>query len=191
MYKIVEINNKEYKCKVAKSEEQKKIGLQNIKELPENEGMLFIYDESQEVTMWMKDTLIPLDIIFVNDDDEIIAIHKGTPNSLEPISEKEVKYVIELNQNNNINVGDEIDINDIDDDNEYTMEILDQDGNVQMELMGGERIFSRKNTKQLIKLVKQAKLSEKDSDYRKIGRTIMKYLEIQNTNEPQYVSSAD
>jgi len=42
---IITINNKEYKVKVAKTEEEKEKGLQGVKELPEDEGMLFIYDE--------------------------------------------------------------------------------------------------------------------------------------------------
>ena len=68
----VTVEDKEYNVKVAKSDEDKIRGLQGVKNLPENEGMLFIYDEPQTVGFWMVDTDIPLDIIFINDDEEVI-----------------------------------------------------------------------------------------------------------------------
>jgi len=64
----VSLGKNDYNVKEVTSEEDKKKGLQGVKELPKDEGMLFVYDPPQEVTMWMKDTLIPLDIIFINDD---------------------------------------------------------------------------------------------------------------------------
>lgn len=62
------INNKLYKVKIAETEEEREKGLQGIENLLEDEGMLFIFEEPQTVGMWMKDTLIPLDIIFINED---------------------------------------------------------------------------------------------------------------------------
>ena len=53
------------------------IFLMGVKNLPSNEGMIFYFDKPQEVSFWMKDTLIPLDIIFVDDDDEVISVAKG------------------------------------------------------------------------------------------------------------------
>ena len=58
----------------------------------------------------------------------------------------------------------------------------------QMELMGGERIFSRNNTKTLIRLAKRANKSKLDSDYQKLGRKIFKYISIQDNREPEYVN---
>ena len=40
--------------------------------LPEDQGMLFIYDEPQDLSYWMKNTLISLDIIFIDDDMEVV-----------------------------------------------------------------------------------------------------------------------
>jgi uncharacterized membrane protein (UPF0127 family) len=73
----VQVNNKTYSVKVAKTEEEKARGLQNIKSLDKNEGMIFIYDKPQTVRFWMKDTLIPLDIVFINKDMEVISVYKG------------------------------------------------------------------------------------------------------------------
>ena len=70
----IEIGDKEYNVEVARTEEEKIKGLQEKESLGENEGMLFIYDEPQELAFWMKDTAIPLDIVFIDEslDDELI-----------------------------------------------------------------------------------------------------------------------
>ena len=50
----------------------------------------------------MKDTNIPLDIIFIDEDFEVISIYKGMPNSEEVVEEDDVKFVLEVNQNSGI-----------------------------------------------------------------------------------------
>ena len=65
---IIEVNDKKYNVDVVNTSEDMKKGLQGIKEMPEDEGMLFVFDEPQTVGFWMKDTLIPLDIVFINED---------------------------------------------------------------------------------------------------------------------------
>jgi len=45
----------------------------------------------------MKDTYIPLDIIFINDDDEVIKVYKGEPEDETLITVKNVRYVVEVN----------------------------------------------------------------------------------------------
>jgi len=58
---LVEIGDKQYKCKVAKNEEDRRKGLMNIEHLPLDEGMLFVWENEDTREMWMKDTKIPLD----------------------------------------------------------------------------------------------------------------------------------
>ena len=60
--------------------------------------------------MWMKNTLIPLDIIFINDDDEVIKVVQGIPNDETPIVKQDVSYVLEVNAKSGIKVGDELDL---------------------------------------------------------------------------------
>lgn len=185
---IVEVNDKEYSVKVAYTEEEKIQGLQGVEQLPENEGMLFIYDEPQTVQYWMKDTLIPLDIIFINDDEEVISVYNGNPNDETLVEEDNVKYVLEVNINSGINEGNEVDIDENEtESDEMVMQILGPDGKVQGEIQEGSRIFSRKNTVILIRLAKRAKKTKKDSDYKKLGKKMFQFLDEQDNRSPQYV----
>ncbi len=185
----IEIGDKKYKVKEAKTEEEKMKGLQDIESLPENEGMLFYYDSPQDVAYWMKDTKVPLDIVFINDDEEVISVKQGKPLSEDLIEEDNVLYVLEVNRGSGIQPGDELDIEDEEEEDDNTMKVLASDGTIQMELEGGERIFSRKNTKVLIKFAKKAYKTKDDKDYKALGKRLFKYLHIQDTNEPEYVES--
>lgn len=145
--------------------------------------MLFIYNEPQDVSFWMKDTKIPLDIVFINEDEEVISVKQGTPMSEKPIVESDVLYVLEVNQNSGIQSGDEVDIED------DKMKVLAPDGTVQMELEGGERIVSRRETKILIKKAKKAYQSKDNKDYKALGRYIFKVFKKQDNRDPEYVDS--
>ena len=188
----LEINDKEYNVLVAQTEDEKATGLMNVEEMDNNEGMLFIYDTPQTLEFWMKDTEIPLDIIFIDSDWEVKKIAKGDPFDETIISCDNVQYVLELNQNSGVQVGDEIDIED----DELSpgsnldlnrMYVYGSDGNVQAEIVGGERIFSIPNTKTLIRMAKRAYTTKKESDYKRLGKKIFEYLSIQDSNTPEYV----
>ena len=185
----IEIGDKEYNVKVAKTEEEREKGLQNVKELPEDEGMLFIFDNPQTVGFWMKDTLIPLDIIFINEDMEVISIYKGESRNEDIAEEDDVKYVLEVNQNSGIKKGDELDIED--DEDIPTMKVIGSNGETQMELEGGERIFSRKNTRTLIRMAKKADATKSDSDYKRLGKKMFLYIKQQDNRDPAYVVKKD
>lgn len=192
----IEIGNRQYKVKEAKTEEDKEKGLQNVAELSQDEGMLFYFDPPQEVSMWMKDTLIPLDIIFIDEDEEVISVMQGQPNSEELLTEQNVAYVLEVNQNSGIIEGDELDIEEEDDEDDENdtlpvMKVLAPDGSSQMDLWGGERIFSRKNTVVLIRKAKKANKSKDDKDFRALGRYMFKCIKIQDERPPEYVDSPE
>lgn len=181
----ITINDKEYDVKVATTEEEREKGLQGVTTLADNEGMLFIFDEPDEVSFWMKDTEIPLDIIFIDEDQEVMQVSQGVPNSEEPITCDNTAYVLEVNQGSGIKVGDSL---ELDSDKEGpVMQVLNQDGSVQMELWGSERIFSRKNTKILIKKAKKADMTKADADYKALGKYIFKCIKVQDERAPEYV----
>lgn len=84
---------------LALDDEQKRRGLMHVRSLPATTGMLFVYDGKYLQSMWMKNTLIPLDIVFARDDGAVSSVAKHTePQSLASIESIEpVKYVLELN----------------------------------------------------------------------------------------------
>lgn len=190
----VKIGKKRYDLLVAKTEEEKERGLQDVEEMNSNEGMLFDYhDEPQHVDFWMKDCSIPLDIIFVDEDGEVISVKQGEPESEDYISEDNVAYVIELNQNSGVEEGDIVVLPE-DFERDYdlepnTMYIIGSDGTPQATLQGNERIVSRKETKVLFKKAKKAYDSKLDVDYRALGRYMFKALEGQDNRDPEYVKS--
>jgi uncharacterized membrane protein (UPF0127 family) len=73
-----------FSVEMATTEEEKTTGLMYRKELPEGKGMLFDFSPEQEVSMWMKNTYIPLDMIFIRADGRILRIAENT----EPLSTK-------------------------------------------------------------------------------------------------------
>lgn len=184
----ITIGDKKYKVEIADTTEKQEKGLMGRESLPEDQGMLFIYDEPQDLSYWMKNTLISLDIIFIDDDMEVVSVKQGQPMSEEPITEDDVQYVLEVNSNSGIEEGDQLVIEDSDD-KEYSMHVLFPDGSTQMNLKGGERIVSRRETKILIKKAKKAEASKTDGAYRALGRYIFKVLKRQDSREPEYVDS--
>lgn len=183
----IHIGDKEYNVKEAHTEEEKRKGLQGVTELPKNEGMLFFFDEPQEVSMWMQNTLIPLDIIFINEDDEVIKVVQGVPNDETPIVVQDTLYVLEVNVNSGIKEGDELDIED----DGPIMKVLAQDGTSQMDLWGGERIISRRETKVLIRKAKKADKTKSENDLRALGRYMFKCIKGQDERPAEYVKSPE
>lgn len=188
----LEINDKEYEVLVAQSEEEKEHGLMDVEELESDEGMLFIYDEPQELSFWMHETSIPLKIIFIDEDWEVKKIELGKPFDETPITCDDVQYVLELHPDAEVNVGDEVDVEDDELEpgrnlqSKY-MDIYGPDGKVQAQIVGGERILSISDTRTLVKMARKAYTTKKESDYKRLGKKIFEYLHIQDTNQPEYV----
>lgn len=84
---------------LARTPQEQRLGLMYRRSLPADGGMLFLYDRPQPVTMWMRNTLIPLDMVFIGADARVHRIENHTePFSTEIISsEGEVQAVLELN----------------------------------------------------------------------------------------------
>lgn len=87
-----------FKVELAQTPQECARGLMNRETLGENEGMLFIFPKSHPVSMWMKNTPLSLDMIFMNQKGEILAIEENTiPYSLEHIGPIEnTTQVLEL-----------------------------------------------------------------------------------------------
>jgi len=84
---------------VADEDSERNQGLMDVRDLPQSKGMLFIFEQNQPRSFWMANTPLSLDIIFVNEDMEIVRIHHST----QPFSENNfesgqpAKYVVETN----------------------------------------------------------------------------------------------
>ena len=194
---LVNIGKKTYRCEIAKTDEERKQGLSNREHLAPDEGMLFIFKNTDNIPeMYMKDTTIPLDMIGIDEDDEVIQIHTPKPESEDLMPFPNCKYILEVNADSGIKVGDDFEMDDDEDLNKYTMKILAPDGTAQALLQGGERIFSRISTRIIIKKAKKA-FNNKDNkelyekDCRKLGKYIFKELYAQDHRDAQYVSLPD
>ena len=108
----IQINKIELQVEVAASYEERLLGLMHRKILPKNKGMLFIYPSERIIKLWMKNTLIPLSVAFLNKDKKIINIEKMEPNQTTTIykSKDLALYAVEVNQGwfekNKVSVGD-------------------------------------------------------------------------------------
>lgn len=205
-YIDVEINGKTYHLLHLISEEEKEQGLMNVESMESDEGALFDYSDEPQASLdfWMKDTTIPLLICFINENGKVISVHEGQPESEDLISESSefIAYVIEVNAGENINQGDQtslgetIEETDPDEDesaeDEYPdlqinhLVIYGSDGQPQGMLQGGERIFSRKSTRVIIRKAKRAYKTQSDTDFKALGRYIFKEMEAQDNREPEY-----
>ena len=90
-----------FNVELAKTTEEKSKGLMFRESLDENKGMLFVYSKEGNYSFWMKNTLIPLDIIWIDSNDKVVYVK----NNAQPCNEtckvfspgKNAKYVLEIN----------------------------------------------------------------------------------------------
>lgn len=181
----ISIGDKEYDVQVAQTDEEKVVGLSSVKELPDDEGMLFVYDEPDDLVFTMEDTSIDLDIVFIDESLTVVSVHSVKAGYEDPIEEYDVQYVLEVNYGSGIQEGDELE--QVDDEEVQKMLVLDSSGNVQAEISSGSRIFSRKKTKQMLVNAIKAWKTDDDIDYRRVGRIVLKELDAQDGREKEYV----
>ena len=86
-------------AQVALNPEQRQIGLMFRKDMPQHEGMIFVFEQPTKQCFWMKNTLLPLTAAFVADDGTIVNLADMKPQTLGAhCSDKPVRYVLEMNQ---------------------------------------------------------------------------------------------
>jgi uncharacterized membrane protein (UPF0127 family) len=107
------IRHKEIRVEVAQTPEERNRGLMGRKHLGKDEGMLFIFETEDYHGFWMKDTLIPLSIAFIDKDSRVVGITDMKPLTLNShLPPKPALYALEMNKgwfsSNGIKVGDVI-----------------------------------------------------------------------------------
>ena len=96
--KIIDFGDCTLKVRVALTESERANGLMGAPSLGEDEGMLFVFEEAGIQCFWMKNTLIPLSIAFLDESGKIINLDEMKPQSLEShCSKKPVRFVLEMN----------------------------------------------------------------------------------------------
>jgi uncharacterized membrane protein (UPF0127 family) len=90
-----------YMVEIADTDETRRLGLMYREFMPVNHGMLLDFDSSRDASIWMKNTYIPLDLIYIDKNGKIVYLHKDAiPHDTTSISSGgKVKSVLELNAN--------------------------------------------------------------------------------------------
>ncbi|MFQ6049475.1 MAG: DUF192 domain-containing protein [Candidatus Paceibacterales bacterium] len=110
-------NNYCFYVELADNQTERALGLMFREGLELNKGMLFVFEEEEEHSFWMKNTLIPLDIIWINEEKEVVFIKKNAQPCTEKICKdiepgKKAKYVLEVNagmvEKINLKIGDRL-----------------------------------------------------------------------------------
>lgn len=114
----VEFSNIKYSIEIADDDEERRLGLSGREKLDDGRGMLFVYEESGVKSFWMKDMLIPIDIIWINSEGEVVHIEEGVSPDTYPetfVNDLPAQYVLEIPAGDTskyaIGVGDTADIN--------------------------------------------------------------------------------
>ena len=102
--------------KISDDSSERQRGLMYVSFLEESKGMLFVFEKNGLHGFWMKNTLIPLDIIWISEDYDVVNVETAEPCEEDPcpvyVPEKEARYVLEVNSGwanrNEIRVGDEV-----------------------------------------------------------------------------------
>lgn len=111
----VKIAGKNVKVDLALTSKDQEQGLSGREILKEDEGMLFVFDHLDKYSFWMKDMNFPLDIIWINNDLQVVYIEKNAkpesyPKTFTPT--QNTRYVLEVNalfsEKNNLKVGDPV-----------------------------------------------------------------------------------
>jgi len=86
-------------AQVALTPEQRQIGLMFRKEMPQQEGMIFVFEQASQQCFWMKNTVLPLTAAFVADDGTIVNLADMKPQTTNAhCSAEPVRYVLEMNK---------------------------------------------------------------------------------------------
>jgi len=96
----MKIGNRMFTLEVADTDETRETGLMNRESMAEDHGMIFVYDEDEPLNFWMKNTLIGLDIIYVNSKGKVVSIDRMKPRDTitRHDSAAPARYAIELNE---------------------------------------------------------------------------------------------
>src|SRR5688500_2838868 len=95
----MDLAGKPFNLELANTDPKRKRGLMYRESMPADHGMIFVFPEQQRLAFWMKNTKIPLDLIYINTDFKIVSIHPLEPFETKSVpSDGPALYAIELNR---------------------------------------------------------------------------------------------
>ncbi|HEY7115222.1 MAG TPA: DUF192 domain-containing protein [Tepidisphaeraceae bacterium] len=95
----MQLGSKSFTLEVADNDATRQYGLMRRDSMPSDHGMIFVFNREAPLTFWMKDTRIPLDIIFVNSNGTVVSVKQMKPYDQDHTpSDGDVQYAIELNK---------------------------------------------------------------------------------------------
>lgn len=95
----VDVAGHTIKAEIAKTPEEQARGLMYRRDLGKNDGMLFVYEDDRVLSFWMKNTFVPLDILYIKADGTVATIKQMNPQVTRGhSSEVRVRYALEVNQ---------------------------------------------------------------------------------------------
>ena len=197
----LKIGKKEFDIKLADTEEKRRQGLLGLTSMPEGKGLLLMYDVPTEAVITMQGMQFPIGVIHIGED-KVQNIVQAEPNQEDIIINQLSDLVLEINVDevNGIKLNEEVELigkkqegGKIDfvsgeaEPNVGELHVLNDKGQVQSNVKGNERVFSRKDTKNLIGKAKRAVDSKDEAHYTALGRTFVRIIERQDTQKQEYV----
>jgi uncharacterized membrane protein (UPF0127 family) len=109
----LEVGKHRIEAEVAADEQTRNLGLMYRSHLPSDQGMIFVYPSSIRICMWMRNTLIPLSVAFLDEEERILNIEDMAPhNEKNHCAIKPARYALEMNQGwfsrHGVKAGDQI-----------------------------------------------------------------------------------
>jgi uncharacterized protein len=105
---VLQIGNHSINLEVADTDAERSLGLSGRTSLESDTGLLFIFEEPGIYSFWMKDMRFPIDIVWIDENWEVVDINRGVrpetyPELFHPVAP--VKYVLELNSGTAVELG--------------------------------------------------------------------------------------
>ena len=101
IYSNTGLINTGFRVAVANNDSLRAYGLMNLRKLPQTYGMLFLFDDNRHIAMWMRSTLIPLDMIFIDNNNQVVGYYQNA----KPKSNKIIEAPAGTNKVLEINAG--------------------------------------------------------------------------------------
>jgi uncharacterized membrane protein (UPF0127 family) len=95
----MKLGGETFHVEIADTPRKQQLGLMHRKSMPADRGMIFVFPDEQERSFWMKNTLIPLDIVYADATGKVVSVKHMKPLDESPVpSDGPAKYAVELNQ---------------------------------------------------------------------------------------------